>query len=57
MHDPYAFPQVSGRGMSVGINQEAFVSVHTTIRERYLFVNQKRLNLQNDEKRRKTFVI
>ena len=32
--DPYAFPQVSGRGMSVGIGQEAFVSVYATIRER-----------------------
>ena len=34
VHDPYSFPYVIGRGMSVGIGQEAFVAVNAQIRLR-----------------------
>ena len=34
VHDPYSFPLVIGRGMSVGIGQEAFVSVNAQSRMR-----------------------
>ena len=37
VHDPYTFPLVSARGMSVGMGQETFVSVLATTRERYIF--------------------
>ena len=34
IHDPYAYPYVIGRGMAVGIGQEAFVAVNAQKRER-----------------------
>ena len=34
VHDPYSYPLVIGRGMSVGIGQEAFVAVNAQTRTR-----------------------
>ena len=34
VHDPYVFPYVIGRGMSVEVGQEAFVAVTAERRER-----------------------
>ena len=40
VHDPYSFPLVIGRGMSVGIGQEAFVSVNAQSRMRLVANNR-----------------
>ena len=40
VHDPYSFPLVIGRGMSVGIGQEAFVSVNAQSRMRLVASNR-----------------
>ena len=46
VHDPYSFPLVIGRGMSVGIGQEAFVSVNAQSRMR-LVANNRTLSYGN----------
>ena len=46
VHDPYSFPLVIGRGMSVGIGQEAFVSVNAQSRMR-LVANNRTLSYES----------
>ena len=39
VHNPYEFPEVSGKGFAVGSSKEAFLAVSAQVTERYLKLN------------------